>query len=194
MHYHISCLMYYHICITSYHYMNHWFIYILCIFCMMNVVRMWQGNIVLRTISDATEEVHWMRLHRPREKRRPFQKEYRKEIFHLVLPHFSFWHAIEYVTTCPFRGVVKTIQNKSFKDNICSIGTSCAAVCLSSEAATISVLKKRCFKTSAKLTGKHLCLSIFPCPSFCSFWGNMVERDHPLTSLVEFHCCVGVSF
>ena len=135
-----------------------------------------------------------MRLHRPREKRRPFQKEYRKEIsiqFCLIL---TFGMLQKYVTTCPFRGVVKTIQNKSFKDNICSISTSCAAVYLSSEAATISVLKKRCFKTSAKLTGKHLCLSIFPCPSFCSFWGNMVEMDHQLTSLVEFHCCVGVSF
>ena len=91
-------------CFTFYHYINHWFIHLLCIFCMMNVVRRCQGNIVLRNISDVTERVH---LHHPREKSSPFQKEYKKEIFNLVSPHFNFWFAIEkcyYVpvlTGCP---------------------------------------------------------------------------------------------
>ena len=95
MYYHISSLMYCHICFTFYHYINHWFIQLLCIFCMMNVVRIWQGNIVLRNVSDVTEGVDWMQLHRPRKKSHPFQKEYKKEIFHLVLPHFNLWLAIE---------------------------------------------------------------------------------------------------
>ena len=51
-----------------------------------------------------------MRLHRPREKRRPFQKEYRKEIFHLVLPHFNFWHAIE---ICYYVPISRGCQNNS---------------------------------------------------------------------------------
>ena len=95
MYYHISSLMYCHICFTFYHYINHWFIQPLCIFCMMNVVRIWQRNIVLRNVSDVTEGVDWMQLHRPRKKSHPFQKEYKKEIFHLVLPHFNFWLDIE---------------------------------------------------------------------------------------------------
>ena len=33
-----------YICFTCYHYINYWFIYLLYIFCMMNVVRMWEGN------------------------------------------------------------------------------------------------------------------------------------------------------
>ena len=62
-----------YICFTSYHNINHLFIHVLYIFCMMNVVRMWQGNIVLRNISGVTEGVHWVRLHRPREKSCPFK-------------------------------------------------------------------------------------------------------------------------
>ena len=56
----ISALSYQvsYICFNSYHYINHWFIGLLYIFCMMNVVRMWQMNIVLRNISGVTE-VHW---------------------------------------------------------------------------------------------------------------------------------------
>ena len=68
MYYHISSLMYCHNCFTFYHYINHWFIHLLCIFCIMNVVRIWQGNIVLRNISDVTERVHWVQLHRPLSK------------------------------------------------------------------------------------------------------------------------------
>ena len=59
----------------------------------MNVVRILQGNIVLRNISKITEGVHWVQLPSPREKSHPFQKQYKKEIFHLVLPHFNFWLA-----------------------------------------------------------------------------------------------------
>ena len=95
MYYHISSLIYCHICFTFYHYINHWFIHLLCIFCVMIVLRIWQGNIVLRNISDITEGVHWVQLNRPWEKSHPFQKEYKKKIFHLVLPHFNFWLAIE---------------------------------------------------------------------------------------------------
>ena len=107
--------------LTSYHYINQWFNDLLCIFCMMNVVRMWQGNIVRRNISDVTEGVHWVRLQRPRGC--AFQKEYKKRFFHLVLLHFNFWPA-----TCPFRRVAKIIENKSFKENVCSIGMPCALV------------------------------------------------------------------
>ena len=49
-----------------------------------------------------------------------FLKEYKNEIFHLVLSHFF--------ASCPFRRVAKIIQNESFKDNICSIGIVCAIV------------------------------------------------------------------
>ena len=62
-----------------------------------------------------------MRLQRPRGC--AFQKEYKKGYFHLVLLHFNFWP-----DTCPFRRVAKIIENKSFKDNVCSIGMSCAVV------------------------------------------------------------------
>ena len=70
MYYHISSVIFCHICFTFYHYIYHWFIQLLCIFCMMNVVSIWQGNIVLRNISDVTEGVQW------REKRgkSPFSK------------------------------------------------------------------------------------------------------------------------
>ena len=54
----------------------------------MNAVRIWQENIVLRDISDVTEGVHWVQMLRPRKKSFPFQKEYKEEIFHLVLPQF----------------------------------------------------------------------------------------------------------
>ena len=100
--YYISSLKYYHICFTFYHYINHWFIHLLCMFClMMNVVRIWQGNIVLRNTSDVTDGVHWVQLHRLRQKSTRFQKEYKEGIFHWVLPHFNFSSAIEkcyYVT------------------------------------------------------------------------------------------------
>ena len=52
MHFHyISALF----CFNCYHYINHCFIHLMYIFCMMNVVRMWKGNIVLRNISGVTE-------------------------------------------------------------------------------------------------------------------------------------------
>ena len=75
MYYHISSLMYCRISFTFYHYINHWFIQLLFIFSMMNVVRMWQGNIVLRNISDVTEELHWVQLHHSQDKSHPCQKE-----------------------------------------------------------------------------------------------------------------------
>ena len=61
-----------YICFTFYHYINHWYIHLLHILRMMNILRMWQGNIVLRNVSGVTEGVHWVRLHRPREKSCPF--------------------------------------------------------------------------------------------------------------------------
>ena len=108
MYYHVSSLIYCPICFTFYHYINHWCIQFLCLICMMNVVRIWQGNIVLRNISDVTMRIHWMQLHRLREKSLPFQKKYKKEIFHLISPHFNFWLAIEKfyylpISTCSFR-------------------------------------------------------------------------------------------
>ena len=93
------------------------------IFCMMNVVRIWQGNMVLQNISDVTQGVHWVQLYHPQEKSCPFQKEYKKEIFHLVFRHFNFWPAIEKCYYLP----ISIVQNKSFKD-ICSIGMSYAVV------------------------------------------------------------------
>ena len=69
-----------------------------------------------------------MRLHRLREKSHPFQKEYKKEIFHLVLPYFNFWPAIKKCYYVPISTSCQIIKNDSFKDNICSIGMSCAAV------------------------------------------------------------------
>ena len=72
MYYHISSIMYCHMCFTFYHYMNHWFILLLYIFCMINVVMIWQGNLVLRNVSEVTEGIHWVQLHHPREKSRPF--------------------------------------------------------------------------------------------------------------------------
>ena len=58
------------ICFTSYDCISYWFIHLLYIFCIMNGVRMWQGNgnIVLQNISGVTEGVHWVRLHHPRIK------------------------------------------------------------------------------------------------------------------------------
>ena len=61
----------------------------------MRNVSIKQGYIVLRNISAVTEEVHGVQMHCPREKSRPFQKKYKKEIFDLVLPHLNFWLATE---------------------------------------------------------------------------------------------------
>ena len=94
----IYALLYHlcYICLSSYHYINHWFIHLLCIFCMMNVVRMWQGNIVLGNIICINEGVHKVGLHRSWEKSCCFlNKEYKNGIFHLVLAHFNFWLVIE---------------------------------------------------------------------------------------------------
>ena len=110
MYYHISCAMYFHVCFTFYHYINHWFIHLLVIFYMMNVVRIWQGYMVLRNISDVTEGVHLVQLQHPREKSRPFQKEYQRKFFHLVLPHFNFWLAIE---KCYYVPISTGCQNNS---------------------------------------------------------------------------------
>ena len=157
-----------HICFTFYHYINHWFIMLLCKFCMMNVVRIWQGNIVLRNISDVTDGVHWVQLHRPREKSCSFKKEYKEEIFHLVLPHFNFWLAIEKYFYVP---ISTDCQNNSkriiqrwhlFDRDVIAV---------------VWFRQQGVLKNSAKLTGKHLCWSLFSCSSFCSLWGNMVEMD-----------------
>ena len=60
-----------------------------------------------------------MQLHRPRKKSHPFQKEYKKEIFHLVLPDVNFWLAIEKCYYVPkSQRVAKITQNESFNDNI----------------------------------------------------------------------------
>ena len=56
----------------------------------------------MRNIRDVTDGVHWVQSQRPRQKSRPFQKEYKEEIFHLVLPHFNFWLAIEKCFYVPF--------------------------------------------------------------------------------------------
>ena len=56
----------------------------------MNVVRVLQGNNVLRNISGVTDGLHWVPLHHSWEK-----KEYKNEIIHLVFHHFNFWSAIE---------------------------------------------------------------------------------------------------
>ena len=69
-------------------------IHILYIFCMMNVVRMWQENIVLWNISGITQG-HWVWLYCPQEKVALF-KGIQNEIFHLFLSHFNFWPATEY--------------------------------------------------------------------------------------------------
>ena len=65
---------------------------------------------VPRNISEVTEGVHWVQLYRPREKSHPFQKEYKKKIFHLVLPHFNFWLAIE---KCSYVSISTGCQNNS---------------------------------------------------------------------------------
>ena len=75
-----------------YHYIINWFIHFLHIFCMMNVVRIRQGNIVLRNISGITEAIHWVHC-TALELKVTFLKGI--EVFHLVLPHFNFWLAIE---------------------------------------------------------------------------------------------------
>ena len=93
MYYHISSLIYVHICFTFYHYINHWLIQRLCIFCMINVVRIWQEY-----SSAKYQGRNWrgtLGTMPPRQKSRPFQKEYKEEISHLVLPHFNFWLAVE---------------------------------------------------------------------------------------------------
>ena len=166
--------MYYHICFTSFHSINHWFMHLLCIFCMMNV-RVWQGNIVLRNISDVTEGVHWVQLHHPRQKSHLFKKNTKREFsicFCLILTFGLLW---KNVTTCPFRRVVKIIQNESFKDNICSIAMSLQQfgfVALIFRSSRVIVLKKDVLKNSAILSAKHLCRSFFFCSSFCSLWGK----------------------
>ena len=39
-----------YICFTCYHYINNWFMQLLYIFCMMKIVRTWEGNTVLWNI------------------------------------------------------------------------------------------------------------------------------------------------
>ena len=58
------------------------------------------------------------------EKSHHFQKEYKKEVFHLVLPHFDFWLAIEKCYYVPILRGCQIIQNESFKGNICLIAMS----------------------------------------------------------------------
>ena len=127
---------------------------------MMNVVRICR-NIVLRNISDVTEGVHWVHLHRPREKSCPFQKEYNNEVFYLVLPHFKFWLAIEKVpisTSCQW-----IIQRwHLFNRNVIAV---------------VWFRQKDVLQNFAKLTGKDLCWSLFSRSSFCSLLGNMIEMD-----------------
>ena len=68
----------------------------LYIFCMLNVVKMWQGNIVLRNISGVTEGVHWVPLRYPREKNCPFYRNTKmlSKLSIYFLPHFHFSPAI----------------------------------------------------------------------------------------------------
>ena len=75
-----------------YHYINYWFIHLFYIFCMLNVVKMWQGNIVLRNISGVTEGVHWVPLRYPREKNCPFYRNTKmlSKLSIYFLPHFHF--------------------------------------------------------------------------------------------------------
>ena len=47
------------------------------------------------SFASVTEGVHWAQLHHPWVKSCPFWKEYKNEIFHLVMPYFNFWRAIE---------------------------------------------------------------------------------------------------
>ena len=105
--YALSCQLSY-ICFTSYHYINHWFIHLLYIFCMMNVVRMWQGNIVLRNISGVTEGVHWVRLHRCPLRKVALFKGIPK--WNFLLPHFNFWPATE---KCYNVTILTSCQNNS---------------------------------------------------------------------------------
>ena len=95
-------------------------------------------------------------------------------------------------TTCSFRIVAKIIQNESFKDNTSSIAMSLrwfGFVVSSSEAATVIVLKKGVLKNSAKLTGKHMCWSLFSrfsCSSFLALLGEIWLRwIHQLTFVVD---------
>ena len=65
----------------------------MCIFCMINVMRIWQEY-----SSAKYQGRNWrgtLGTMPPRQKSRPFQKEYKEEISHLVLPHFNFWIAVE---------------------------------------------------------------------------------------------------
>ena len=106
IHCHISSLI--SISFTTYHNINHWFIHLLHIFFVMNVAKMWQGNIVLRNISGVTDGVHWVRLQRPREKG-TLSKWIQKMKFS-VLPHFNFWLATE---KCYYVFILTGCQNNS---------------------------------------------------------------------------------
>ena len=64
----------------------------------------------MRNTSDVTEGIHWVQLQHPQYKSHPFQKEYKKEIFNLVLAHFNIWLAIE---ECYYVPILTDCQNNS---------------------------------------------------------------------------------
>ena len=75
-----------------------------------------------------------------------------------------------------FNGLPKIIQNKSVKDNFCSVRIIYAVVwfCgvhLQKQPAQVFL------KIPQNSQGKHLFWNLFSCSSFCSLWGNMVEME-----------------
>ena len=150
------------ICYTSYHYINHWFIHLLYMFCMMYVVRMWQGNIVLRSISCVTKGYIGCNCTVARWEKFPFVKEYKNEIFHYFILTFGLLQ--KNVTMCPFWRVAKIIHIESFKENISSIGMSCAIVWFRrvhlQKQPPETFLKKGVLKNSVKFT-ENTCAWVF---------------------------------
>ena len=171
-----------------YHYINYWFIHLFYIFCMLNVVKMWQGNIVLQNISGVTEGYigcHCAILERKIALFIGIQKCYQSYpfIFCLIFTFRLLW---ENATTCSFRRVAKIIHNESFKENNRSIGMCCAVVWfhrvhLQKQSAEV-FLNKCVLKNSAKFTGRYLCWSLFPALLFVPCGEIWLGLIHDLTS------------
>ena len=150
------------ICFTSYHYINHWFIHLLYILCMMYVVRMWQGNIVLRNISGVIYGVHGCDCTVTTLRKVALFKGIQK--WNFPLPVLTFGLFQKNVTMCPFWRVAKVIHNESFKENICSVGMSCPVVWFRrvhlQKQPPDMFLKKGFLKNSAKFT-ENTCAWVF---------------------------------
>ena len=150
------------ICFTSCHYINHWFIHILYIFCMMYVVRMWQEDIRLQNIKDVTEGVHWIRLHRcPLRKVVHFKGILN---WNFLLPHVNFWAVREKYYYVP---ILTGCQNNSYRIiqrkhlfNLDVMYSSLVLSCSPSEIATENVLQKRRSWNSARYT-ENTCTWVF---------------------------------